>query len=160
MLPPDPLHINLLGCAYYTLDCLEKHHCEQMKCFFLKKHDLSKTGEGPGDKINGPYIKFILKDEILNELEQIIPESSSAFFNYFRSIKHLHMVCTARELHDYDLILHDFELNFQYLYANFGLNMTLKVHIIVHHYTDYFDLTRQTNGEFLESCYYFLKTKI
>ena len=44
---------------------------------------------------------------------------------------------------------------------NFHLSMTLKVHIILHHYHDYFDWTgrtmRFTNGEFVESSNYSFK---
>ena len=39
--------------------------------------------------------------------------------------------------------------------------MTLKVHVILHHYADYFECTGQsladTNGEFVESAHYSLK---
>ena len=41
--------------------------------------------------------------------------------------------------------------------------MTLKVHIIMHHYKEYFDLTqktfRHTNGEFVEASHYTLKNE-
>ena len=55
----------------------------------------------------------------------------------------------------YQLILNDFERNFDYLYENIELNMTLKVHVILHHISQYFDMTnttmRDTNGEFVET---------
>ena len=41
------------------------------------------------------------------------------------------------------------------MYDNFGLNMTMKVHVILHHFSQYFALTnttmRETNGEFVET---------
>ena len=56
---------------------------------------------------------------------------------------------------DYQIILNDFERNFDYLYDNIDLNMTLKVHVILHHFSQYFDITnstmRDTNGEFVET---------
>ena len=55
---------------------------------FSKRHYLSKTGEGPGGKLNGPCIQFVLKYKVLTTLEESIPESSSPFFNYLRSIKY------------------------------------------------------------------------
>ena len=61
------------------------------------------------------------------------------------------------------MILYDFSVNFNYLHDNFGLNMTMKVHIILHHYQDYFDWTgktmRFTNGEFVESTHYSIKNE-
>ena len=66
-------------------------------------------------------------------------------------------------LEDYNLVIHDFKVNFDFLYENFGLNMTLKVHIIFHHYKEYFDLSgktlRHTNGEFVESSHYSIKNE-
>ena len=53
------------------------------------------------------------------------------------------------------MVLYDFSVNFNYLHDNFRLNMTLKVHIILHHYQDYFDWTgktmRFTNGDLLKA---------
>ena len=44
-----------------------------------------------------------------------------------------------------------------YLYENFGLNMTLKVHVIIDHYKYFFEKSgttmRHSNGEFTESCH-------
>ena len=58
-------------------------------------------------------------------------------------------------------VLFGFSVNFEYLFENFKLNMTLKIHIILHHYKDYFDMTQKsmrfTNGEFVESSHYSFK---
>ena len=47
----------------------------------------------------------------------------------------------------------DFEQNFYFLYEHFNLNMTLKIHIIVHHYEHYFKniphCLLQQNGTFV-----------
>ena len=44
---------------------------------------------------------------------------------------------------------------FNYLYDNFDLNMTYKVHVIIHHFKTYFEMTnttmRDTNGEFVDT---------
>ena len=54
-------------------------------------------------------------------------------------------------------------VNFEYLFENFQPNMTLKVHIILHHYKDYFDMTQKsmrfTNGKFVESTHYSIKNE-
>ena len=69
----------------------------------------------------------------------------------------LHQLCNGNDLKDQELILYDFSVNFNYLQDNFRLNMTLKVHIILNHYQDYFDWTGFTNGEFVESGHYSIK---
>ena len=161
-LPPDPLHVNLLGCGNDALECIEKFIPQEMSCFY-KQNNLKKSGEGPGGKFNGPSIKFILREEILCQLEGDLPEDATPFISYLRSIRSLHQLCTGRDLEDQQLILYDFSVNFNYLHDNFGLNMTMKVHIILHHYQDYFDWTgktmRFTNGEFVESTHYSIKNE-
>ena len=64
---------------------MEKNFPEVM-IHFYKKNNLSKIGEGPEVKFNGPSIKFILSEE----LEEILPESSSSFITYLRKfpLKH------------------------------------------------------------------------
>ena len=41
------------------------------------------------------------------------------------------------------------------MYDTFLLNMTLKIHVIIHHYADYFEFSgltfQDTNGEFSEA---------
>ena len=73
----------------------------------------------------------------------------------------MHKVCTSSELNEYKNVLHDFRKNFDYLYDHFNLNMTLKIHVIFHHYEDYFDMTgktmKYTNGEFVESCHHTIR---
>ena len=100
-------------------------------------------------------------EDNLSQLETNLEVEASPFFNYLRSIRNLHRICTARELENYNLAIRDFKCNFDHLYNNFGLNMTLKVHIIFHHYEDYFDWTgvtlRYTNGEFVESSHSSIK---
>ena len=65
---------------------------------FYKKHNLSKTGEGPGGKFNGPSIKYILREDKLYELDELLPTEAAPFFNYLRCIRELHEICIARTL--------------------------------------------------------------
>ena len=118
----------------------------------------TKKGQGIGGTFNGPSIKDVLDDTMLNKLEAILPPSEviDVAINYLRNLREVHRICLAKEIDfDYQLILDDYERNFDYLYDNFGLNMTMKVHVIVHHFSQYFALTnktmRETNGEFVET---------
>ena len=79
------------------------------------------------------------------------------FCSYLRSIRELHIICIESNFveADAELALFNFEQNFLNLYEIFGLNMTLKIHIILHHYMWYFKQTgknfKDTNGEFGET---------
>ena len=83
--------------------------------------------------------------------------SASAFITYLRSLRNLHELCVAEQLGDYEAVLYDFQTNFDYLYEEFNLPMTLKIHVIVHHYKQYFEWTdktmRFTNAEFTETAH-------
>lgn len=160
LLPPDPLHVNYLGPVNDVFDLLEENFPNELKTFYEKYH-LKKSGQGPGGKFHGPSIKQILREDCLNNLLTIIPTEAKQFTDYLRSIRELHKVCTSSELNEYKNVLHDFRKNFDYLYDNFNLNMTLKIHVIFHHYEDYFDMTgktmKYTNGEFVESCHHTIR---
>ena len=109
-----------------------------MKDEFYKRHCLSKTREGPGGKFNGVSIKYILDEKILEDLEATLPtyEVAVDFTNYLRSIRDIHQVCLAKEV-DLDKskeVLEDVSSKFYHLFMEHNLNMTLKVHIILHHY--------------------------
>ena len=82
LLPPDPLHVNLFGPVNDVLEKLEEiWPCEMMQEFY-PKHNLKKSGGGPGGQFNGPAIKAILKEEYLIVLE-IILEKMVFFFVFF-----------------------------------------------------------------------------
>ena len=100
LFPPDPLHVNLLGPVNDVLDLLEEMYPCEMKEEYYLKHCLNKTGEMPGGKFNGPSIKHILLEDMLIDLENILPTSEIAqdFTNHLRDIRELHKMCVAKEL--------------------------------------------------------------
>lgn len=155
-MPPDPLHINLLGAGNDVCDCLERHFSSEILEFYAENH-LKKSGQGPGGKFNGPSIKYNLREDVLIILENKLPVSASSFINYFRAIRNLHELCVSEELGDFYNVLHDFKVNFEFLNEEFLLPMTLKIHVILHHYSDYFEWTgntmRYTNAEFTETAH-------
>ena len=67
----------------------------------------------------------------------------------------MHYLFTQSELGDYQLILHDFRTNFNYLYDGFKLPMKLKIHVIYDHYEYFFGYSgntmKFTNGKFTET---------
>ena len=69
----------------------------------------------------------------------------------------MHELCVSDVLGDFSKVLHDFKVNFEFLNEEFLLPMTLKIHVILHHYSDYFQWTgttmRNTNTEFTETAH-------
>ena len=65
-----------------------------------------------------------------------------------KSLRNVHELCVAEELGDY---------NFDFSFEEFKLPMTLKIHVILDHYHDYFDWTnktmRYTNAEITETAH-------
>ena len=78
---------------------------------------------------------------------------------YFRFIRDLHKSCTAQTLDTSETqrVIDNFTNQFYHLFMEYELSMTLKVHIIIHHYQYYFTKSGQTmkmtNGEFVETCH-------
>ena len=71
-------------------------------------------------------------------------------------------MCTADKLsEDYCQILKDFKDSFEICYELFDMNMTLKIHIIIDHYEDFFRMTGKTmkniNGEHHEAIHHLIK---
>ena len=89
----------------------------------------------------------------INNLDQIHEQDSVVE----KQLNNLYNM-SSRQLGDYYLVIHDFSINFDFLFDIFGLNMTLKVHIILHHFKEYFDLAGKArmhiNGEFVDSAHY------
>ena len=67
------------------------------------------------------------------------------------------MNCVSEELGDFYKVLHDFKNNFEFLNEEFLLPMSLEIHVILHHYSEYFEWTgttmRYTNAEFTETAH-------
>ena len=127
----------------------------KLKTFF-ENLSLKRSGQAPGSQFNGLSLKTILKEDSLEMMDGILPVNGHAFISYFRSLKEVHRICLAQEIDpEYRKIITDFENIFNLMYDTFQLNMTLKIHVIIHHYADYFELSgltfRDTNGEFNEA---------
>jgi hypothetical protein len=59
------------------------------------------------------------------------------------------------------MILDEFQESFETVYELFEMNMTLKIHVIIHYYADFFNMTKtnmkNTNGEHHEALHHSLK---
>ena len=87
--------------------------------------------------------EVVSKSAMYRKQQILIPKVEILFISYLRSIRELHRVSITSNFDkaDAELALFNFEHNFFNLYEMFGLNMILKMHIIIHHYRWYFTRT-------------------
>ena len=85
---------------------------------FYKRHSLSKSGQGVGGKFNGVDIRFIMKENHLQELSSMLPVEAEPFLNYLRSIKELHSATVSKEFS-----LENVKVQFSTLKSTFGTYM-------------------------------------
>jgi len=142
---------------------LSSQKCEinypiEMKSYY-KWHCLNKTGKGPGGKFNGPSIKKVLMN--LDDLTKSLPETAEPLIQFLRSTLKLNTMCVEEDQREnFQEILDEFEESFETVYELFEMNMTLKIHVIIHHYADFFNMTKthmkNTNGEHHEALHHSL----
>ena len=150
--PPPPLHVIKLGPVNHLWNNLSKHHdvqhIEKMLC--LTKSDKQKKA------FQGPECDIILRN--LDFLQACLPERLHTFVEALRQVAIVYKISTAKSVvSNHREILEKFKLTWITLMENFGITMPLKVHIIVDHLSDYFELEHQTlrdtNDQFIEACH-------
>ena len=72
-------------------------------------------------------------------------------------------MCTEEKLgENYEETIEEFKDAFENVHQLFGISETFKIHVISHHYSDYFKMTgktfTETNGEHHEALHHTLKT--
>ena len=93
------------------------------------------------------------------------PADIVPFIEFLRSIREVQDICMKEELDwsvEYKEKIDKFEMNRKYLYEVFGLNQTLKMHVIKEHYVTYFKMTgktlREVSAEYHEGVHHTHKT--
>ena len=149
-LPPDPLHCNVLGPPNDLFDLMEKVFTKESVTEFYKRNNEKRSGEAAGGKFDGKSIKNLWSEKALEDLEENFPADILPFIEFLRSIREVHNVCMKEELDlsiEYKEKIERFEKSRKHLYDNFGLNQTLKMHVIKEHYVTYFKMTGKTLRE-------------
>ena len=149
-LPPDPLHCNVLGPPNDLFDLMEKVFTKESVTEFYKRNNEKRSGEAAGGKFDGKSIKNLWSEKALEDLEENFPADILPFIEFLRSILEVHNVCMKEELDlsiEYKEKIERFEKSRNHLYDNFGLNQTLKMHVIKEHYVTYFKMTGKTLRE-------------
>ena len=147
--PPPQLHCGILGPANDTLKKLESIFPVEMANFKKERHI---KGSGIGGDYNGPTLKSIMSNTNgkLDDIVKIINEKGSGGeIRFAHHLKHLHDLNTMVNLKVLNLpkikeIIQNLTANFKEMQREFKLSQTLKLHIIMDHYLDHFELTQET----------------
>lgn len=147
LLPPPELHTGLLGPVNQTIKMLKQivPGVED----FMKMNNIK--GSGCGGDLNGPTIKKLLQNynNQLTNLEILcrsVSEEHVLFINHLRNINLLHTLVNSHtlQLETIRSVINQMRETFLKLHTVFGMNETLKLHVIFSHYMEYFELTGHT----------------
>ena len=146
--PPPQLHCGILGPGNDTMRKLEEFFPQEIEQFYAQHHI---KGSGPGGQFNGPTIKKILENHHgkLDQLLDIVSKRGDdykLFIEHLTNLGHLNNAVNLKTL-DKDLIgriIQNLGNVFQQLQAKFDLSMPLKMHVILHHYMEFFESFGET----------------
>ena len=94
VIPPDPLHVCLIGPGNDIVEVVEKMMGKQRWCEHLKDIKLSPSHAGAGGTYNGQDLKAIIQYDNLQKLKPKIP-NGEVITDYMHAINNLHMMCVA-----------------------------------------------------------------
>ena len=159
LLPIPPLHVIRLGPVNKIWKGLSaKEHFGQVnefeKLLGLVRKDRQKK------EFQGPQCVKILNN--LELLRMILPQNLHSYVDALESIKKIYQIATAKEVDpNHREIIENFNDEWKVLMDVHGETMPLKVHIIVHHLSDYFEETgktlRTTSDQFVEAAHHKVK---
>ena len=157
--PIPPLHVIRLGPVNKIWKGLaQKETFGQLdrfeKLLGLVRKDRQKK------EFQGPQCVKILNN--LDLLRLTLPANLHSYVDALESIKNIYQMATAKEVEpDHRNIIENFEQQWRILMDEHGETMPLKVHIIVHHMSDYFDeagkTLRTTSDQFVEAAHHKVK---
>ena len=158
-IPPPPLHTVLLGPVNHVFKALEKKYPQILQT--ISKLHIQKS-KYHGCSFEGNQCRSILRS--IHKLN--IPDRFSAFREVLLAINDLHRLCNDQILScNYPKIIDEFRLAWFQLIGEFGdISTTPKIHILLHHLEDYFDLSNttlvKTTDELCENMHQFLNKRL
>ena len=104
----------------------------------------------------GPECNLILSK--LDTLRDLLPENLHIFVDALKQVKEIYRIAHATTVEvDHREKIELFRNTWLTLMQDFGQTMPLKVHIILDHLSDYFEMEgktlRNTNDQFIEACH-------
>ena len=157
-IPPPPLHTILIGPVNHIIDSLKQHYPSletRLESLHIKRSNYH------GKKLEGNQCRAVLKN--ISNLN--IPPHLIEYEIVFYKLKALHLLCNEQILPcNYDKRINDFSVAWVNLSKKFNISTTPKVHIIMDHLSDYFEMTnlslRKTTEEVVESMHQFVNKRL
>ena len=141
LLPPDPLHVILLGPIQDMFNALKVLYPGIMTAFF-RRCGIGRRRSMVAGNFTGVELKMLLREKSLADLAQII-EHGVEVTQYLRSGRELHKMCVKKDYSpDHQDYIDDFETNFKVMRELKMVSFTTKVHIILHHIGFYMSETK------------------
>ena len=158
IVPPPPLHTILLGPVNHVFKELKKVYPNIMGK--VSKLHIQRS------KYHGRQFEGNQCRDLLNSIHKLeIPDSFKVFRDVFLAIKDLHHLCNEQLLSCYyPKIIDNFRRAWFKLTDEFNVSTTPKIHILLDHLEDYFDLTDvtliKTSDELCENMHQFLHKRL
>ena len=157
LLPIPGLHVIKLGPVNALWKGLSKHCVTQeidLTAFEIMIH-VTKT-DRQKKEFQGPECNLVLNN--LNLLRDFLPQNLHTFVDALEQIKDIYRMAHATTVEiDHREKIELFRNTWLTLMQDHGQTMPLKVHIILDHLSDYFELEsktlRNTNDQFIEACH-------
>ena len=112
-LPPDPLHVNVLGPPNNLFDLMETVFQKDKVNDFYRRHNEKRSGEAAGGKFDGKAIKNLWSEKALEDLKENFPPEIEPFVQFLRNLCEVHAICMKDELDtssEYNEKLEEFEM--------------------------------------------------
>ena len=143
VIPPDQLHVCLIGPGNDIVEIVEKMMGKEEWNQHLREIKLSPSHAGAGGTYNGQDLKAIIRPDSLAKLAPKIPNGED-ITDYMEAIDKLHAMCVAKSVVPYNVwgICANFRATFtKVYYLQLGLSATPKIHICWTHIPEWFELT-------------------
>ena len=103
---------------------------------------------------------FLKKLDLLN-----LPDAFKEFYDVFKTLQDLHVMCNQQLLpHNYQEVIDRFKSAWFALMDEYMISTTPKIHILIDHLEDYFDLTNVTllkvSDELCENMHQYLAKRL
>ena len=147
--PPPQLHCGILGPVNDTMKKLEQLFPVEMEQYKKSRHI---KGSGPGGDYNGPTLKSIMANTNgkLDDIENIVAEKATGgehrFVEHLKNLNELNKAVNQKvlDLPNVKDIVAKLGENFAHMQKEFNLSQTLKMHIILDHYVEHFEMTNES----------------
>ena len=143
LLPPDPLHVILLGPVQDVFTALKLLYPDIMVEFYLRAK-IGRRRTQIGGNFTGVELKMLLKETALADLADIVPHGVQ-ISQYLRSLRELHKMSVKKQYTENHMdYINTFADRFKVVRDLKLVSFTVKCHIILHHFGPFMSQTKMS----------------